>query len=100
MSVSSKQAGRKATPKGGSRGKGKSTAVASAENLPKQTATEAPRSSIRNLIRSMITGGSSTAEITSAVQEKFPTSMAAQKAGKHISFYRSQLKKEATKAVA
>lgn len=50
--------------------------------------------SIRGLITGMIAKGKSTAEITEAVKEQFPTSQAAALPSKHISFYRSRMKKK------
>ena len=101
MSGSTKQAGRKPSAKAGSaKGKGKAsksaTRVVPAETP--QVTVDSPRASIRQLIRTEIQAGRSTEEITARLTELFPKSMAAQKPGKHISFYRSQLKKEARAA--
>lgn len=55
--------------------------------------------SIRGLITGMVAQGRSNAEITEAVVAQFPTSQAAAKPSKHISFYRSKLKAKDPTAV-
>lgn len=50
--------------------------------------------SIRGLITKMVGQGKSTAEITEAIKEQFPNSRAAAIPSKHISFYRSRMKKD------
>jgi hypothetical protein len=58
------------------------------------TAPAAQKDSIRRTIREGLIAGTDTKVIAATLAEKFPTSMAAQKATKHIAFYRSKLRKE------
>lgn len=51
--------------------------------------------SIRSTIMEMINEGKSNPEIAQVLAEKFPGTQAALKASKHISFYRSRMKKGA-----
>lgn len=98
MSARSKQVAPKGSAKAAST-KGKRVTKVVAAEVP-QIAVETPRASIRQTIRQAIVAGRSTPEISATLTELFPTTMAAQKAGKHIAYYRSQLKKEAKAAVA
>lgn len=49
--------------------------------------------SIRQTITTMVAAGRSNAEITDILKEQFPGTKAAEKASRHISFYRSHLNK-------
>lgn len=57
-------------------------------------AAHARKPSIRSLITSMLAEGKTTADIAVAVQAQFPSSQAAAKSTKHISFYRCLANKE------
>lgn len=74
-------------------------AVVSAEVAPvvETVVTEKPKS-IRQLIMSGITAGKDTKTIAAEVQLHFPSSAAAAKSVKHIAWYRSRMKKDATTA--
>lgn len=58
-------------------------------NVPVPTAT-----SIRSLITSGLMNGVPVKDIKAELQERFPDSMAAAKSAKHISYYKSVLKRE------
>jgi hypothetical protein len=60
-----------------------------------QAATRVKPASIRQTIRQLLAEGKDTPQITAVLQQAFPHTAAAQKPGKHISYYRCQLHQEA-----
>lgn len=86
-------------------------AAIDAANAPAPAVTDAPAvtvaakytmpvnpNSIRQIVRTMLLGGSDTKTIAAVLLDRFPTSAAAAKSVKHIAYYRAQLKKEAARA--
>jgi len=72
----------------------RATAVVAPVLTGSPDAVPAKAVSIRNTIRTGLIAGASTKELTATVQALFPASKAATKSSTHISYYRSQLRKE------
>lgn len=66
--------------------------------IPAETNGKGNAKSIRSLIMGMLLENRPTPEIAAALREQFPQSAAAAKSAKHISFYRSLMRKEAKRA--
>jgi len=78
----------------------KSTTTQAAPETPaalEQVPVKTRPSSIRQTIVACLGEGMETAKIAEVLKEQFPDSAAAAKSGKHIAFYKSQLKKQTAK---